>query len=64
MVSHIGLCRRPLLLFQHKCDTLAESDSDDSDHRPARRRRIEAAQADDASEGQVCGCGAQHATQS
>ena len=40
----------------------AESDSDDSDHRPARRRRVEAAQADDASEGQVCRCGAQHAT--
>lgn len=31
---------------------LNESDSDDSDHRPARRRRVEAAQADDMSEGQ------------
>lgn len=46
----------------NECGTCAESDSEDSDHRPARRRRIEAAQADDASEGQVCGCGAQHAT--
>lgn len=39
------------------------SDSDDSDHRPARRRRVEAAQADDMSEGQVCGCDAWHSTQ-
>ena len=35
----------------------AESDSDDSDQRPTRRRRVDIAQADDMSEGQVC---AQH----
>ena len=32
---------------------LAESDSDDSDRRPARRRRVEAAQADDMDEDEV-----------
>ena len=31
----------------------AESDSDESDRRPARRRRVEAAQADDMDEDEV-----------
>ena len=55
------------LCFRHRTQCMlacAESDSDDSDHRPARRRRVEAAQADNASEGQVCACDAWHATQS
>lgn len=32
----------------------AESDSDESDRRPARRRRVEAAQADDMDDDEVC----------
>lgn len=61
--SHVASVAVLSILFSgmilHMCGTCAESDSEESDHRPARRRRIEAAQADDASEGQVCD--AQHA---
>lgn len=59
----IPACHAWVTLFT-ACNTCTGSDSDDSDQRPARRRRVEAAQADDMSEGQVCGCDAWYATQS
>ena len=48
------------VIVLNACFVCAESDSDDSDHGPARRRRLEAAHADDSSESQVCGRDAWH----
>ena len=51
---HVLLFTIVALLQQCPYHATAESDSDESDRRPARRRRVEAAQADDMDEDEVC----------